>query len=180
MLCSVNLYTYYRCSLLGNLNFVLRIPVKLEDLLKAIQQIYAVLPVYSTRVMRSTFYDKYQSVASIKPVVLRDMFRYLTNDSSAAEYSAQAKIDDRLLRILADAELLIDMSKKGGNTGNTKFETFWNEVEQYFSVVNPAVHERRHSEGLYLPFAISLGDLRSEVMKRISVGIPVAVPSVEW
>ena len=51
--------------------------------------------------------------------------------------------------------------------GSAKFDEFWAEVDKLFDEYTASVHERRSNTGLYLPFAISIGDL----IKRVKVNL---------
>ncbi|XP_046341796.2 uncharacterized protein LOC124122725 [Haliotis rufescens] len=123
---------------------------------------------------------KYQQSTGVSPALLRYMYKFLTNDSSGAENTAQAAIDQRVEDVLElnDADVAWDLQRLNGNPDSTKFDTFWDEVEKYFHERDLAVHERRHGSQLYLPYAISIDDLVSTVRGRVDP--EVLIPSNEW
>ena len=56
---------------------------------------------------------------------------------------------------------------------------FWNECQKFFDEHVAAVSERHHgTDYLYLPFAVSVEDLRQQVKARLPADTPV--PSAEW
>ena len=55
---------------------------------------------------------------------------------------------------------------------------FYDEGEKFFQgKLSPVVNERRHRQELYMPLAISIEDLRSQVKERLPEDVPV--PSSE-
>ena len=64
-----------------------------------------------------------------------------------------------------------------GDPGSFVFEDFWKEINSLFTEYQAAVHERRHSNVLYLPFAISVRELIYKVKKRKP---DIRTPSEEW
>ena len=89
------------------------------------------------------------------------MYRFLTRDASAAVSSNQRAVDDRVLEFLIqyDApEMIYDLWKNNGRPMDTKLDSFWNALDSYLEEVC-VVQERRHSDNMYMPLAISCQDL---------------------
>ena len=60
-----------------------------------------------------------------------------------------------------------------------KFDTFWDEAKKFIEEdVGVAVDDRRHSTVLHVAKAVSVRDLREQVVSRCPEGTPV--PSEEW
>ena len=65
---------------------------------------------------------------------------------------------ERIAEFLASSDedgIITDLRKLNGKKG-TKFEEFWDEINNLFSEYEASVQERRHGSLLYLPFAISI------------------------
>ena len=139
------------------------------------------LPKYATRDMKRTFIDKYTDVSNCSAMMLRHIFRELTEDASAASSSNQAELDSRVANFLHsadDTDLILDLRTLNGKPGSTKFDIFWTECQKFFDEHVAAVSERRHgADYLYLPFAISIEDLQ-QVKARLPDDTPI--PSAEW
>ena len=54
--------------------------------------------------MKRTFIDKYTGVSNCSPMILRHIFRELTEDASAASSSNQAELDSRIANFLLSAD----------------------------------------------------------------------------
>ena len=62
--------------------------------------------------MRHEFLSKYRWLVKIPTMVLRNIHRLLTNDSSSAEYSSKAQVDEHVAQALLDLddpEILLDL-----------------------------------------------------------------------
>ena len=163
------MYTYYQGNYLGNIHFVWKLPEEKElrsddCVCRIVADIHKQLPKYATRAMRRTFFNRY-SQCDVKPVVMRDMFHFLTDDKSASLALDQAEIDQCMAEFLAtdDPELLFDLRKLNGNPGSTKYNIFWEALDKYFNESILAVQERRHGDYLFMPFAISTEHLRDTI-----------------
>lgn len=119
---------------------------------------------------------------------MRYLYHDLTGDSSATDNSRSAEVDQRIRIILelGDPEIVMDLRQNKGFKG-TSFDEFWNEMECYFEENLLSVHERRHSDILYLPSFISVRDLRETIIERLEVcrnEFPLStnclVPSDRW
>ena len=140
------------------------------------------LPMYATRDMERTFIDKYNDVAKCSAMVLRHIYRELSQDSSAASSLKQADLDIGVAQFLLsadDTDLVLDLRTLNGRPGSTKCDAFWTECHKYLDEHVAAVSERRHgADYLYLPFAISTEDLQQEVKACLPDDTPI--PSAEW
>ena len=59
-----------------------------------------------------------------------------------------------------------DLRCMNGDPGSTVYNDFWKELDSLFTEYQAAVHERRHGNVLYLPFAISIRELIDRVKMR--------------
>ncbi|XP_038063361.1 uncharacterized protein LOC119734068 [Patiria miniata] len=179
------MWTYYQGNYLGNLTYIWRVPFKKEQRIQErdmdlIGQIKLHIPRYSTRAMRKEFIDRYMQSAKVKPAILRDMFRFIKEDASASETSNQTAIDQRVLRFIADSDepdLFYDLRSMNGNASSTKFDVFWEELSKFLDEVC-VVDDRRHDTQLYMPFAVSVADLRRQIMERLPAD--ANIPSTSW
>ena len=177
-------FTYSFGNFLGILVVIWKLPTKAEDRdknldIKIINDIHAEIPIYSTRAMRKDFLDVYTNT-KIKPAVLRSMYEVLTGYHSPATNSCQSEVDERVVEFLLnsdDTQLVWDLRKKGGNHKDTSFDSFWDELKKLLDE-ETATHERRHSQLTYLPFAVSVADLREKVLSRLPDGTPA--PTESW
>ena len=120
--------------------------------------------------------------------LLRNIFKVLTRDGTCAENSVEAEIDKRVMSFVMNSadleeEIIHDLRRLNGKPNSTKFDVFWNELQGYFDEVSTAVNDRRHGENnYYLPFALSIEDLRDTIKQRIEAGVHrgAPIPSAEW
>jgi hypothetical protein len=181
----VKIYSHHFGNYYGNFTFAWRIPENVSDRedrgnLDAISSIRDDLDTYSTRAIRKSFIMRYARVNGLKPAILRDVFRFLTNDSAAAESKNQSEVDDRVAEFLLDADdahLFYDLRKLNGRPHDTSLNPFWEELGKYLDDVS-VVQERRHTSFMYMPLAISIQNLIDQVAKRLPANS--ALPSVSW
>ena len=57
-----------------------------------------------------------------------------------------------------DTDLIYDLRSKNGRPHDTSLDPLWSELQKYLDDVT-AVHERRHSDMLYIPSAKDFGKL---------------------
>ena len=140
------------------------------------------MPKYHTRQMRREFAHLCGMLADVKPAFLREMYRMLTNDNSAASNDTTAEVDQRIKMMIdmQDPEVVVDLREN--NPGRpSKYEPFWEEAAKYIEEVSQtAVHERRHGEKdvMYMATAMSASHLLEEVAKRCPNTVPI--PSEQW
>jgi hypothetical protein len=142
-----------------------------------ITAIKSLLPKFSSRAIRRNFIQKYSTCVKAPKTVLRQMFYDLTGYEYSTDSSAQKERDERTIEVLLgadDPEILKDLDNRchNGKQG-TRFTEFYDQVQKYFDEQVLPVNERRHTSELYLPLAISVEDLRSEVAKRLPEGTPI-------
>ena len=133
---------------------------------------------FSSRKMRSDFMEKYSS--EVKPHILRDMYRFMTDDATAPETSSQAAIDERVMDFFAssdDPDLVMDMRANNGRLANQDFDVFWNELQKLIEELS-VVNERRTDSINYLSDFLSVRDLKEQVLKRCPPG--TSAPSEAW
>ena len=143
---------------------------------------------YASRETRKEFLDLYYSLTKVNKSVLRNIYKSLVGDCSAAAAVAESGIDERVAEALLwldDPEFFYDLRKLNGNPGSSKFNAFWEELGLYIEELTPAVDDRRHSEIPHMPVAISLRHLLDIVRSRIEQKHPgdeskLQVPSLEW
>ncbi|KAK3097052.1 hypothetical protein FSP39_005923 [Pinctada imbricata] len=130
--------------------------------------------------MRREFIERYTSKAKVKPAILRDVYRYLTQDSAAAESGHQAEVDNRVAEFLLQADdtgLFYDLRRYNGRPKNEALDPFWEEAQKYFDEA-AVVDDRRQGQQMYMPLAISMRSLIETIAARLPLGS--ACPSVSW
>ena len=83
--------------------------------------------------MRKEFFDRY-SKFGIEPAVLRDIYRFTTDDESAGSSQKKEEIDKRLVNFILesnDTDLLWDLRKLNGRQKNPAPDPFWQELQKY-------------------------------------------------
>lgn len=180
---STHLFQYHAGSQVGNISFIWKIPEKETDksdrgqklaLAKAKSQ----LPSYSTRAMRKAFADRYAHVTELSPVVLRSLYRFLTNDGS--QEAQGSDMDNRLEMMLDDPDVDIIVDRRELNAGRPEQLTaFWTELDKVLEEYGKAVDDRHHGlDVAHMPVAISVPDLIQQVSKRLPPGTDI--PSESW
>lgn len=183
--CPVTFFTYRYGNYLGNLNIIWKIPKVVRDrnTQKEIQTVNNVkedIMKFATRQMRKDFIDRYKKCPGMQPVILRNMFNFLTEFEHQSSTDREAEIDERLMRFLLESEdtnLIFDLRKNNGRPVMEKYVPFWDELVKYLDEKS-AVHERRTTNMLYLPFAMSVEDLRNQILERLPEG--AEAPSLSW
>ncbi|CAB4376372.1 unnamed protein product [Rhizophagus irregularis] len=177
---------------LGTINYIWKIPEievfndEQNETSKArmLARIHEELPHYFTRQMRKN----YSYVKKISPAILRMLYFDFTGDASVTSNAISREVEERLrlMLTLADPDIIFDLRTNNGFKG-TKFNEFWDELEAYFNEQNLlAVDERRHGTVLYIPFALSVCDLREIIMERLkkihnfSIPSTIHILSEEW
>ena len=147
---------------------------------------------YSTREMQRDFIQRYSRLNNEKPqskAIMRNMYKFLTGDSSSSRSAAEKQVDERVTKLAEEAfemdepEVLLDLRKLNGKPNSTMFDKFWGELSTYLEEVTPAVDDCRHGNTLHMPIAISVGDLRDIIEERLRTKFPEeepTLPSVEW
>ncbi|KAH3885447.1 hypothetical protein DPMN_009441 [Dreissena polymorpha] len=82
---------------------------------------------FATRRMMKEFVDWY-SKTSFQSVVLRNMYRFLTDFNYFPHTEDYSEVDDRFMKFLVEAEdfeLIYDLYKYNGRPNDPKFEPFW-------------------------------------------------------
>ena len=99
---SLSHYTYHQGNYKGNLDIVWKtLPENSsERTVGTVSRIHKMLPVYATCQMKAEFINRYKDVAKVDKCVLREMFRFLCDASSAAESQISSAVEERLLKII--------------------------------------------------------------------------------
>jgi len=72
-------------------------------------------------------------------------------------------------------DVIVDMRETNGRVG--QFDKFWSAMAKEIENYNVS-QERRHSDVAFLPFAISINDLKQKIAKLLPAGTPI--PSNQW
>ncbi|XP_078597452.1 uncharacterized protein LOC144873716 [Branchiostoma floridae x Branchiostoma japonicum] len=180
---SVELYTYKTGNNLGSLHFIWKVPPSKESRdfnlsNRLMHEVEKNVPVYHTREMHKKFNDRFALITSAKPVVLREMYQFLTNDASVEECQLSKDIRQRL-KILLDSEdpdLIVDM--RSLNEKKESYEEFWSEASKVIEEMQLAsVNDRRHGQVCYMALAMSIPDFISQVAKRLPKETNIPCPS---
>ncbi|KAI8517529.1 hypothetical protein Bbelb_035460 [Branchiostoma belcheri] len=182
---SVEVYTYKTGNNQGSLHFLWKVPAKQEDrelntTHKLIHQVEKDVPVYHTREMRKRFTERFSLVTNAKPVVLKEMYQFLTNDVATEECTASTAVRQRLKILLdtQDPDLVVDMRSLNEGHGE-KYQHFWNEATKMMEEMQLAtVDDRRHGQVCHMAVAMSVPDFITQVCKRLPEG--AEVPSASW
>ncbi|XP_063434558.1 uncharacterized protein LOC134715936 [Mytilus trossulus] len=166
---------------IGTLNFIWKVPEEQSSYretrnVKIVNKINATLPKFSTRSMRRDFLNRYCKLVKSPRSVLRNIFFELTGCEAVSETKEQAEVDERVTELLLnsdDSNLLLDYRTLNGKDIDTKFGTFFEEMGKFFDEQILQVNERRRGQELYLPMAISLEDLRNQIVKRLPNDTPI-------
>ena len=112
------------------------------------------------------------------PYLLRDIYKELSGDASAARTTDESEVDKRLHEALEneDLDIIVDL-REGRAEGQTKYDVFWRKCEEFLQECT-AVHECRHGETCFMARAISVRDLIDQVTSRCPEGTPI--PSEAW
>ncbi|CAB4419919.1 unnamed protein product [Rhizophagus irregularis] len=72
----------------------------------------------------------------------------------------------RMILDLQDANIIINL-RINNEFHNTKFDTFWNELNEYFNEIIPAVYDHHSTLILYLPIAMSIANLKKIIIEKL-------------
>lgn len=181
---AVGLFTYCHGNYLGNVNIIWKQPEKLErestSDISIINDIKAKIPKFGTRAMFKEFHEKYAKSCKEKPAILRSLYQYLTGYTLTSTNKAEEAIDARVSKFFLnsdDPKLLLDLRHLNGRVKDPKYNPFWEEMQKFLDEKS-VVHERRHNEIAYMPFAISVRDLREQILSRLPPDS--AAPTTSW
>lgn len=157
----ISLFTYRYGYYLGNVNLVWK--VNEEDTQQStsleigiVSKIRESIPKYATRQMQKDFILKYYKHSGGSKSILRNMYKFLTDWEYTPENKQTAQIHLRTSKILLeldDTELIFDLRKNNGKTCDPRLEPFWDELGKFLDKKS-VVHERMHTDTLYMPFAM--------------------------
>lgn len=112
-------------------------------------------------------------MAKITPAIRRDIYRSLTDDSSANDNAISNALDIRMAVAInsEDPDLAVDLREM--NEGRPeKYEVFWEAVGSYLEE-HMAAQERRHGDVGYMPVGISVPDLIKQVKEKLPEETPI-------
>ena len=149
------------------------------------------MPVCHTRAMRSEFIYSFGRVTGVKSAILREAYKRLTGDSSAASYESEEIVDKRVRDMLdmEDPDLIWDL--RVNNQGRPEeFSAYLEECKKYIDgVAQTAVDDRRHDDVqtendgsheviTHLDMALSVPALHKDVVTHLPE--ETAIPSQQW
>ena len=177
--------TYSPGGSIINHHFIWRVPdsfnvdAAISENQQVIDAVRRELPVYHTRAMRRQFMDMYgKLMKGTSLYLLRDIYKELAGDASAARTTDESEVDKRLHEALEneDPDIIVDLHE-GRAEGQTKYDIFWKKCEEFLQECT-AVHKRRHGKTCFMARAISVHDLIDQVTSRCPEGTPI--PSEAW
>ena len=184
------LYRFPYGNHLGVVSFIWKIPAVGSVNESKVSQLIAKLndqhKMYASREMRKEFLQQYYTLTKTSKSVLRNIYKTLLGDSSAAPSEVERAVDERMVEALLqvdDPEILYDLRKLNGRPKSNRFDAFWEELGVYIEELTQAVDDRWHSETPHMPVAISLCHLRQLIKERLELKNPgedIEVPSLEW
>ena len=137
----------YRYSYGNRLGVVWKIPAEVDETKAArlVTQLTEQHKVFASREMKREFFDKYHTLAKASKSVLRNIYKSLMDDCSAASSSAERIVDDHVAEALLnldDPDFIYDLCQLNGNPSSSKFDVFWEELGLYIEELTPAVDDR--------------------------------------
>jgi hypothetical protein len=97
------------------------------------------------------------------------LYQYLTGYTLTPSNKAEEDVDVRVSKFLLnsdDPKLLIGLRALNGRVEDPKYDPFLEEMQKFLDEKS-VVHERRQNEIAYMPFAISVRDVREQVLCRM-------------
>ena len=185
----IMVYRFAHGSSVGTMCFAWKINTDTVDqtaVSQTVSKLNSSQNVYAMRAMRKEFLEKYNHLCTTSKAVLRSMYKSLVGDSSASSCATEKEVDDRVAQSvlgLDDPEIILDLRQLNGNPRSTNFDTFWEEVSSFLEESSLAVDERRHTDVLHMPVAVSVRHLRDCISERLQQKYPersISIPSSEW
>ena len=150
------------------MNFLWKVPSEVNDRddtkeMQLILNLTKSLPDFHSRQMEKDFINRYRKQ--------RHLYRYYDYVSRNSLNVGSEK--ESALRIGAfisgcdSSEILIDLRRLNGRPKSPKYDDFWEEIQTLFNEYQTAVHERRHGNESYLPFAISIRELVDQLIRML-------------
>ena len=137
-------------------------------------------PKYHTRQIQKDFIQTYGKLVKSSKSVLHDIYQELSGDTSAPLSKNEHLMQKHITKFILtsdDPEIIIDLRKTNGHKEHSNFDEFWGKINKLFKEHQTAIHERRHGNYHYLPFAISIRELIEQVKQR---KLDITTPSEEW
>ncbi|CAB4025589.1 Hypothetical predicted protein [Paramuricea clavata] len=152
---------------------------RLNKCVYIIRKIEEDAPIYEKKIIKRGFKHTFGFVGS--PVVLRAIFRDLTNDNTSANSLNEKEIDLRFehAMLCEDPSILVGLQHQSPNVKEDSFSVSLEATEKFLkNDVGVACHERWHGEQLYLAKAVSFQNLHRQVKEIVPQG--TKIPSVKW
>ena len=95
-----------------------------------VQKLSASMPQFHSRATRQSFIYLFGRVASVQPSYLREIYRQLTGDASAASSENEKEVDKSVRQVLdlEDAKVVVDL-RHHNKSHTSKYEPFWEACE---------------------------------------------------
>ncbi|WAR05775.1 hypothetical protein MAR_021144, partial [Mya arenaria] len=174
----ITLYRVAYGGSIGTLSFIWSVPPgntsdRMNQCMRVISEISDSLPKFSCRALRKEFIEKYVNFVKCPKSILRHMYFSLTGYEESANCMMEREINERVSKIISadDTQLLLDLRATNGS--DSYYDGFFDEMGKYFDEQILQVNERRKSEEMYMPFAISIDTLKNEIAKRVPDGTPI-------
>ena len=135
-----NVHFTWKVSTDASVTEVLNLSVSVSDKLRL------TLPRYHKWAMRREFISSFRRVTGTKPTVLRETYRRLTGDASAASSQTEHNVDESLSEILESEDPHLIWDLRLNNEGRPeKYSEFLQACKSFIdSKVEIAADERRH------------------------------------
>ena len=145
-------------------------------------------PTYHNRAMKKNFVQHFGRATGVKSGILREAYRRLTVDQSAASNVLEEETDKRIQCLLdnEDPDLIWDLRLT--NSGRPEeYRVFLEKCQGFVQgKIETAVDDRHHDtvdsdtgeSVVHLAMALSANDLHEQVRKECPTGTPI--PSVQW
>ena len=141
-------FTYSLYSGINSYHFVWILPAESDarddsQFAKIVTAISQDIPKYHTRHMCASFRETFSSLVSAKPVLLDEMYRYLTNDCSTSWNNASKEVRAHLLLAMTceDTDVVVDLREHNGSP--EKYSEFWEGVNDVRTRDFPSATEER-------------------------------------
>ena len=97
---------------------------------------------YSTRALCCDFLLKYSRLTKVPKSILRNVYRTLLSDGSAASSQVEAEVDSRVAQAILkvnDPDIILDLREYNGKVNSSHFDKFWEELQAFFDEIPLAV-----------------------------------------
>eukprot|EP00951_Prasinocladus_malaysianus_P030174 scaffold282650_cov17-Prasinocladus_malaysianus.AAC.2 len=132
------------------------------------------VPFFYTRVQKALYFAHVVNKRFISSkAAAKAVYEYITGDNLPVDHST----DKRHCIVMADFclasqdfDIIQDLRDLNGRPKSKTFDAFWAALQQ-MAEEHERVPDRRHGAVSYMPFAQSLRDLRSQVIRKLNVRV---------